>query len=74
MTTRFESHLNKPSKLEVKSKHKVLQEFKDMQESVLSIKQERVEPMGYDPEPPASLKKHLYDNPDILTRSERAIP
>jgi len=30
--------------------------------------------MGYDPEPPASLKKHLYDNPDILTRSERAIP
>lgn len=38
MANRFDSNLNKPSTLEVRSKHKVLMEFKDMQDSMLSIK------------------------------------
>lgn len=71
MTTRFNSFLDKPSKLDVKSKHRVLQDFKDMQESVMSIKQDKVVPDGNEPEPPEILRKHLFDNPDILTKSEK---
>lgn len=31
-------------------------------------------PPGKDPEPPTVLKKHLFENPDILTQSEKALP
>jgi hypothetical protein len=72
MSTRFNSHLDKPSKLDVRSKHRVLQDFKDLQESVMSVRQEKLLPEGNDPEPPEVLRKHLFDNPDILTKSEKS--
>ena len=38
------------------------------------ITQEKIEPEGLEPEPPKTLKKHLFDNPDILTNSEKNLP
>jgi hypothetical protein len=41
---------------------------------MLRIKQDKIEPAGSDPEPPSALKRHLFENPDILSQSDKQLP
>jgi len=77
MKTRFDSLYNKPSKLTVVSKAKVLEEYKQLQQDLQTLKnpsQLAADELAHSemqrPEPPALLKKHLRQNPNILTKSE----
>ena len=61
-------------KINLECKNKVHQEFRQIQQEISQIQQDKIEPTGPEPEPPAVLKKHLFDNPDILTQSEQRLP
>ncbi len=53
MTTRFDTtKYTKPSRLDVSSKHKVLEEFENIKTKLKSVVQEKVVPEGLEPEPP----------------------
>lgn len=57
MKTRFDKERNNPHILNLKSKQRVMLEFKSIREGMLNIKQEKIHP-GNDPSMPDFLKSH----------------
>ena len=55
-------------------KQRVLFEFTQMHQQLSAIKQDKIVPTVEDPVPPRVLRRHLFENPGILTESEKAIP
>jgi len=73
MKTRFDKERNNPHILNLKSKQRVMLEFKNIREGMLNIKQEKIHP-GKDPSMPDFLKSHHEQNFASVTHSDVVLP
>jgi hypothetical protein len=73
METRFSKRYNNPHILNLKSKQRVMLEFKNIRESMLHVTQEKINP-GNDPSMPDFLKSHHEQNFASVTHSDLALP